>query len=211
MNICRVPRKDRISEDVKRKVIEFWTTHSSVSSNRRNTIQIKDQETRAKIEHPKHFIDITQSELFQTYKQEFSNVKICQTMFESLRPSFVCINKMRETCCCRNHVEFGLHLQSYKKVMAVLDPNLVIPSSTTQFVRSILCDKLKDSDEFKMQCIKNQCEDCGDLRKFSEMQIENINESTTVSWMRYEYETYQNKTGDESRKIVLKESELHYD
>ena len=71
---------------------------SRVSSNRRNSTQIKDQETRAKIEHPKHFIDITQSELFQKFKQEFSNVKICQRMFESLRPSFVCINKICETC-----------------------------------------------------------------------------------------------------------------
>ena len=77
VNICRVPRKDRISEDVKRQVIEFWSTHSRVSSNRRDTIQIKDQETGAKIEHPKHFTDITQSELFQTFKQEFLNVKIC--------------------------------------------------------------------------------------------------------------------------------------
>ena len=39
--------------------------------------------------------------------------------------------------------------------MAVLDPNLVIPSNTTQFVRSILCDKLEDLDEFKVQYIKN--------------------------------------------------------
>ena len=62
-----------------------------------------------------------------------------------------------------------------------------------------------------MQCIKNQCEDCGDLREFFEMQIENINESTPVSWMRYEYETYQTKKGDESKKIILKKSELHYD
>ena len=77
VNICRVPQKDRIFEDVKRQVIEFWSTHSRVSSNRRDTIQIKDQETGAKIEHPKHFIDITQSELFQTFKEEFSNVKIC--------------------------------------------------------------------------------------------------------------------------------------
>ena len=154
MNICRVPWIDRISEDVKRQVIEFWTTHSCVSSNRCDTIQIKDQDTGAKIEHPKHFIDITQSELFQTFKQEFSNVKICQRMFESLRPSFVCINTMYKTCC-RNHVEFGLHLQSFKKVMVVLDPNLVIPSSTTQFVKSILCDKLEHSDKFKVQCIKN--------------------------------------------------------
>ena len=110
VNICRVPRKDKISKDVKKQVIEFWTTHSHVSSNRRDTIQIKDQEIQPKIEHPKHFIDITQSELFQTFNQEFSNVKICQRMFESLHPSFVHINKICETCCCRNHAEFGLHL-----------------------------------------------------------------------------------------------------
>ena len=77
VNTCRVPQKDRISKDVKRQVIEFWTTHSRVSSNIHDTIQIKDQETRAKIEHPKYFIDITQSELFQRFNQEFSNVKIC--------------------------------------------------------------------------------------------------------------------------------------
>ena len=67
--------------------------------------------------------------------------------------------------------------------------------------------KLEDLDEFKVQCIKNQCEDCGDLRKFS-MQIENNNESVPISWMRYEYETYQNKTRAESKIIVLKEIEL---
>ena len=77
MNICRVSQKDRIFEDVKKQVIKFWTTHSHVSSNRCDTIQIKDQETGAKIEHPKHFIDITQSKLFQTFKQEFLNVKEC--------------------------------------------------------------------------------------------------------------------------------------
>ena len=49
VNICRVPRKDKIYEDVKRQVIEFWTTRSHVSSNRCDTIQINDQETGAKI------------------------------------------------------------------------------------------------------------------------------------------------------------------
>ena len=94
--------------------------------------------------------------------------------------------------------------------MAVLDPNLVIPSSTSQFVKSILCEKLEDLDEFKVQCIINQCPDCGDLSKFP-LQIKNIDESTPVSWMRYEYETYQNKTGVESKQNVLKETKLRYD
>ena len=103
VNICRVPQKDRIYEDVKREVIEFWTTHSCVSSNKCDTTKIKDQEAGAKIEHPKHFIDINQRKLFQAFKQEFSNVKRCQRMFENLQPSFVHINKMRKTCY-QNHV-----------------------------------------------------------------------------------------------------------
>ena len=94
--------------------------------------------------------------------------------------------------------------------MVVLDPNLVIPSSMSQFVKSILCGKLEDSDEFKVQCIMNQCPDCGDLSKFP-LQNENIDELTLVSWMTYEYVTYQNKKGAESKRIVLKESELWYD
>ena len=53
VNICRVPWKDKIYEDVKRQVIEFWITHSCVSFDICDTIQIKDQETEAKIEHPK--------------------------------------------------------------------------------------------------------------------------------------------------------------
>jgi hypothetical protein len=209
VNICRLPRKDKISEDVKRQVIEYWTAHSRVSSNRRDTIQMKDEETGMKTAHPKHFIDTTQSELFESFKQEFSDVKICQRMFEKLRPCFVRINKVRETCCCQNHVEFHLYLQSYKKVMAVLNPDMVISGSTTQFVKSILCEKLEDSDEFKVQCIKSACSDCGDLHKFP-FQIENINLATPVLWKRFEYETYRTKSGDESKKIVLKESELPY-
>ena len=71
---------------------------------------MKDEETGMKIAHPKHFIDTTQSELFEAFKQEFSDVKICQRMFERLCPCFVHINKVRETCWYQNHVEFHLYL-----------------------------------------------------------------------------------------------------
>ena len=69
-------------------------------------------------------------------------------------------------------------------------------------MKSILCGKLEDIDEFKVQCIINQCPYCGDLSKFP-LQNENIDELTLVSWMRYEYETYQNKKGVESKKNYI--------
>ena len=71
-------------------------------------------------------------------------------MFESLCPSFACINNICETFIYRNCVEFGLHLKSYKNVRAVLNPNSVIHRSMTQFVKSILCAKFEDSDDFKV-------------------------------------------------------------
>ena len=93
--------------------------------------------------------------------------------------------------------------------MAVLNPDMVISGSTTQFVKSILCEKSEDLDKFKVQCIKSACSDYGDLHKFL-FQIENINLATPVLWKRFEYETYRTNSGDESKQIVLKESELPY-
>lgn len=72
-----------------------------------------------KIAHPKHFVDTTQGELFESFKKEFSNVKNFQRMFESLHPSFVHINKVCETCC-QNHIEFHLYFQYFRKAMATL-------------------------------------------------------------------------------------------
>lgn len=34
--------------------------------------------------------------------------------------------------------------------MVVLNPDMVIPRSTTQFVKSILCDKSEDLDDFNV-------------------------------------------------------------
>ena len=38
--------------------------------------------------------------------------------------------------------------------MATLKPDVIIPRSTMQFVKSLLCDNAKELDEFNVQCIK---------------------------------------------------------
>ena len=73
--------------------------------------------------------------------------------------------------------------------MATLKPDVIIPRSTTQFVKSLLCDNAKELNEFNVECIKNACTDCGELYKFP-YEMDNINVSTTVVWNIFEYEIY---------------------
>lgn len=188
VNIFQLPQKDRIFEDVGRQVIEYWTSQSRVSSNRKDTTWIKDEETGMKITHPKHFVDTTQSELFEAFRKEFFNLKIFQRMFERLRPCFVRINKVHETCC-QNPIEFHLYLQSLRKSMATLESDVIIPKSTIEFVKSLSCDNVEESDEFNVECIKNACTNCGELYKKS-YEMDNIDISTLVVWNRSEYEIY---------------------
>ena len=152
-----------------------------------------------KIAHPKQFVDTTQSELFEAFKKEFSNVKISQRIFERLHPCFVRINKVFETTCCQNHVEFHLYLQSFRKTMATLKPNVIIPRSTTQFFKSLLCDDSEESYEFNVQCIKNAFTNCGELQKFP-FKIDNVDASTPVVWNRFDYEIYRTRNGEEFKK-----------
>ena len=56
-------------EYVRRHIVEYCIGHSVVSSNRRDTIHMKEEETCMKIEHPKHFVDMTQCELLEAFKK----------------------------------------------------------------------------------------------------------------------------------------------
>lgn len=55
--------------------------------------------------------------------------------------------------------------------MAETNLNVVIPASTTQFVKSTLCERLEDSNEFNIQCIKNTCANYGDLNIFYKLRM----------------------------------------
>ena len=72
---------------------------------------------------------------------------------------------------------------------------MIIPRSTTQFFKSLLCDNTEDLDEFNVECIKYACTNCGELQKFP-YEMDNIDISTLVVWNRFEYEVYQTKNED---------------
>ena len=86
-------------------------------------------------------------------------------------------------------------MQSFKKAMATLKPDVIIPRSTTQFVKSLLYDNVEESDKFNVQCIKNARTNCGELQTFP-YEMDNIDVSTRVVWNRFEYEIYQTKNGE---------------
>ena len=58
------------------------------------------------MQHAKYWLDVTQHELYLSFLNLNSNIKIDQAMFERFEPYFVNINRYFETFCCWYHVEF---------------------------------------------------------------------------------------------------------
>ena len=93
----RVPRSDRIVETVKNLIIHFWIDNTFPSPNRRDIIKQRIG-PKEYIQHAKHWLDVTQHELYLSFCNLNPNIKIGKTMFERLKPYFVKINEYFETC-----------------------------------------------------------------------------------------------------------------
>ena len=110
--MCRVPRSDRIVETIKKLVIQLWIDNTHPSPNRRDIMKQRNG-PKEYLQHAKHWLDVTQNELYLSFCNLNLDTMIGQTMFERLKPYFVKINRSFETCCCRYHVEFDLYYEVF--------------------------------------------------------------------------------------------------
>ena len=106
--IFRTPHCDRIDDRIKDLVISFWNDNTCPSSNNRDVLRYRVKANHYE-HHTKHWLDITQHELYVSFCNEHPNVKFGQTLFEKLKPYFVRSNKVFEICCCCHHIEFDMH------------------------------------------------------------------------------------------------------
>jgi hypothetical protein len=56
---------------------------------------------------------MTQIELFNKFKEEHKEAKISINTFVQQKPWFVRPITVRDTCCCRYHVEFELYYNTF--------------------------------------------------------------------------------------------------
>ena len=51
--------------------------------------------------------------LFEEFKESNTGIQISFTMFNKLKLWYIMPNTIRDTCCCRYHVEFQLYYETF--------------------------------------------------------------------------------------------------
>ena len=64
-------------------------------------------------QHVKHYLHMTQTQLFQMFKVSHIELRLGQRSFEKCKPWYVRINTIQNSCCCRYHIEFHLYYHTF--------------------------------------------------------------------------------------------------
>ena len=142
-NICRKPYHDRLPNDVRDRVKEFWNFNSLMSPNENDVVRRRISKGVYET-HAKHITQVNQVELFQNFMETNTDVKIALSTFVKIKPWYVRPITVRDTCCCRYHVEFQLYYETFLDFGRKYWSNYPPLSSVHEFLSKILCAREND-------------------------------------------------------------------
>ena len=93
-----------MEEGIREKVIEYWDNHSCAILDLKHVPRQHSGRGIYK-EHCKHVMEMTGVALFEEFKESNPGVQISFTMFNKLKPWYIRLNTIRDTCFCRYHAE----------------------------------------------------------------------------------------------------------
>ena len=106
---CRLPHSDmNLIGAVRGLVQDSWHENTRPSSNQKDVIKLR-RGSRDHEPHIKHFLNITQIELYERFKTIHSALNLGQISFHKCKPWYVRINTIHNTCCCIYHIEYGYY------------------------------------------------------------------------------------------------------
>ena len=84
-----------------------------------------------------------------------------------------------------------------------MDGNGTVPlfNFLSEAVDSTLCPKAEEASYHRLECLMRKCDECG-IHNFK-LSKEEESKDVLVKWKKYEYVSYQDKNGEERRKIAL--------
>ncbi|CAG2251770.1 MAO [Mytilus edulis] len=86
----RKTRSDALSEDIKRKIYEYWISpDNSPPTANKNDIKRERLGPKVYTSHMKHVLEKTQTEVYISFKEKYPDLNISQRLFERLKPYFV--------------------------------------------------------------------------------------------------------------------------
>ena len=95
------------------------------------------------------------------------DVKIFINTFVQQKPWFVRPIIVRDTCCCRYHVEFELYYDTFLDFGKNLWSSSPPPSTFHAFISEILCEREGDELFYQNKCVGGKkCDRCGNLSLF---------------------------------------------
>ena len=87
--VGRLSRSDmKLIDAVKGLVQEFWCGNSIPSSNQKDVLKLR----RVSMDHEpqiKHFLDMTQTKLYERFRNEYNEINLGQRSFEKYKPWYV--------------------------------------------------------------------------------------------------------------------------
>ena len=137
----------KLVDVVKGLVHAFCHDNTRPSSNTRVVLKccggFRDHEL-----HIKHYLDITQTQLYEIFKVTHLEFRFGQISFEKCKLLYVRINTICNTCFCRYHVEFDYYYNTFLYIHKFLHPNHVqecssktLPISSRYFIHTIMCPR----------------------------------------------------------------------
>ena len=120
--------------------------------------------------HIKHFLDMTQTELYERFRHEHNELNLGQRSFEKCKPWYVKINTTRNTCCCQYHIEYGYYYDTYIHILLFFHNTLMRECSTTlpltssrDFINRILCRRTESCTLYQRPCLDGTYPSCGGM------------------------------------------------
>ena len=158
-------------------------------------------------------METTQIELFNKFKEENRQIHVSLSAFVQQKPWYVKPITVRDTCCCRYHVEFELHYDTFLDFGRKLWKDSPPPSTIHDFISQILCETESDELFYEKKCVGGKkCDDYGNLTKFQNKYRPDIDDQSLsnmkVKWKRYEYIDTSIQGANSVKRIELLEDEI---
>lgn len=160
----RLPRKDmKLVEAVKGLVQAFWYDNTRHSSNTSDVLKNWKGSRNHEL-HIKHYLYMTQTQLYEMFTVSHPELRLGQRSFEKSKPWYVRINTIRNTYCCRYHVEFEYYYNMFLHIHWFLHPNHVHecssipqPISSRYFLHTIMCLRRDTQAYYAKKCLDGTC------------------------------------------------------
>ena len=98
-------------------------------------------------------METTQIDLFNKFKEDNREIHVLISAFVQQKPWYVKPITVRDTFCCRYHVEFELYYDTFLNFGRTFWNDSPPPSTICDFISQILCETQSDELFYENKCV----------------------------------------------------------